>query len=93
MSSCVIVPLATDDDTSTTTDAGKGLSSWAMGRMFRYGGEDVMNKVLTPMQRRAIVTRQLDEEIIKEGKGTECHEIARTMMKQRAKMDHIRKTR
>jgi len=57
----------------------------AMGRMFSIlpgGGEDVMNKVLTPMQRQAIVTRQLDEAIIKEGKGTESHEIARTMMQQ-----------
>jgi hypothetical protein len=57
----------------------------AMGRMFSIlpgGGEDVMNKVLTPMQRQAIVTRQLDEAIIKESKGTESHEIARTMMQQ-----------
>lgn len=57
----------------------------AMGKMFSIlpgGGEDVMNKVLTPLQRQAIVTRQLDEARMKEGKGTESYEIARTMKQQ-----------
>ena len=57
----------------------------AMGKMFNIlpgGGEDVMNKVLTPMQRQAIATRQLDEAREKEGKGTESYEMARAMKQQ-----------
>lgn len=57
----------------------------AMGKMFSIlpgGGEDVMNKVLTPMQRQSIATRQLDEAIIKEGKVSESYEIARVMKQQ-----------
>ncbi|KAL3807060.1 hypothetical protein ACHAXA_008006, partial [Cyclostephanos tholiformis] len=57
----------------------------AMGKMFSIlpgGGEDVMNKVLTPMQRQAISKRQLDEARVKEGKGTESYEIACAMKQQ-----------
>lgn len=57
----------------------------AMGKMFNIlpgGGEDVMNKVLTPMQRQAIATRQLDEARVKEGRGTESYEMARAMKQQ-----------
>lgn len=57
----------------------------AMGKMFSIlpgGGEDVMNKVLTTAQKQAIVTRQLDEARVKEGKGTESYEIARAMKQQ-----------
>ncbi len=54
----------------------------AMGKMFSIlpgGGEEVMNKVLTPQQRLAIATRQLDEAEGKEGKGTESFENARSV--------------
>jgi len=57
----------------------------AMGKMFNIlpgGGEDVMNKVLTPMQRQAIATRQFDEARVKEGRGTESYEMARAMKQQ-----------
>jgi len=59
----------------------------AMGKMFSIlpgGGEDVMNKVLTPQQRQAIAIRQLDEAKVKEGKGNESFEIARTVKHQAA---------
>ena len=57
----------------------------AMGKMFSIlpgGGEDVMNKVLTPQQRQAIATRQLDEAQEKEEKGTESFEVARSVKQQ-----------
>ena len=57
----------------------------AMGKMFSIlpgGGEEVMNKVLTPQQRLAIATRQLDEAEGKEGKGTESYENARFVKEQ-----------
>ncbi|KAL7537292.1 hypothetical protein ACHAXR_009090 [Thalassiosira sp. AJA248-18] len=57
----------------------------AMGKMFSIlpgGGEDVMNKVLTPQQRQAISQRQLDEAKAKEEKGTESFEIARSVKQQ-----------
>ena len=58
----------------------------AMGKMFSavktLGGEDVMNKVLTPQQRQAIATRQLDEAQAKEMKGTESFELARSVKEQ-----------
>lgn len=60
----------------------------AMGKMFSIlpgGGEEVMNKVLTPQQRLAIATRQLDEAEGKEGKGTESFEIARSVKDQAIK--------
>ena len=41
-----------------------------------------MNKVLTPQQRFAIATRQLDEAEGKEGKGTESYENARFVKEQ-----------
>lgn len=59
----------------------------AMGRMFSIlpgGGEDVMNKVLTPQQRQAIATRQLDEAKTKEEKVIESFEVARSVKKQAA---------
>jgi len=57
----------------------------AMGRMFSIlpgGGEDVMNKVLTPQQRQAIANRQLDEAQAKEEKGKESFEVARSVKQQ-----------
>ena len=57
----------------------------AMGKMFSIlpgGGEEVMNKMLTPQQRLAIAARQLDEAEGKEGKGTESFETARSVKEQ-----------
>lgn len=46
----------------------------AMGKMFAIlpgGGEDVMNKMLTPQQRQAVVMEQLKEAEVKEAKAAE----------------------
>ena len=51
----------------------------AMGKMFSVlpgGGEEVMNKVLKPEQRRGILEKNLDEAKRKEAKASESFDIA-----------------
>lgn len=53
----------------------------AMGKMFSVlpgGGEDVMNKVLRPEQRRGILVKNLDEAKRKTNKATESFEFAQS---------------
>ena len=46
------------------------------------GGEDVMNKVLTPQQRQAVTQKQLDDAKAKEEKGSDSFELARSVKQQ-----------
>jgi len=69
---------------TTTTKMDRHMNK-AMGKMFSIlpgGGEDVMNKVLTPQQRQAITNRQLDEALAKEEKGKESFEVAQFVKQQ-----------
>jgi len=69
---------------ATTTKMDRHMNK-AMGKMFSIlpgGGEDVMNKVLTPQQRQAITNRQLDEALAKEEKGKESFEVAQSVKQQ-----------
>ena len=57
----------------------------AMGKMFSIlpgGGEDVMNKMLTPQQRQAVVMEQLKEAETKEAKAAEGAAAAKSMKEQ-----------
>jgi hypothetical protein len=78
-----------DDNASESTNGQKNNAApsmnKAMGKMFSIlpgGGEDVMNKMLTPQQRQAVVLEQLKEAETKEAKAGEGAAAAKSMKEQ-----------
>lgn len=78
-----------DDNASESTNGQKNNAvpsmNKAMGKMFSIlpgGGEDVMNKMLTPQQRQAVVLEQLKEAETKEAKAAEGAAAAKSIKEQ-----------